>query len=1700
MDGLAKMPFKQGRSDEDMVYFRDLYASPAKSDASSVDIYDGLDITTLTEQTVEKRSPSRNCLDLYEEILTEEGTAKETSFNDLSGEYEKCQKQIKQLIARLKEMKSMNSSLQNENQCLKKNISALIKTARVEIKRKEDEINRLNQRLGMPGMNHSYRSNPIPLMNINNRSQSDDVSKNIGNTENLPKKNITLQSKDIISHGSKNLCDQEKSCVQSSPTWPPVNKPISKQCKESTVKSSNVEPRCFGANVANNIEMGLDSLNKVTERNRTKERSKSSSANLVCESSDLKEKIRKSPLKCGRNKSSQEKRNSKSEAGSDIEDCKYHSSSSKEKMQQKDLNSPKEKEVKKYERDGNHRRESRAYEKEKNTESRHKTSEKIEEPRRSKRTSFSTPKDDGSRKFLEQSDGKRSSDTGRRDKRSSEYNNSKHGNKDSKQSKYENSPRNKPSRDTKTERSDREKRGDEKKRSRDDHDQNKHDRKDKMHETKVKDAHQSSSKGKDSHSKVSEKSKNSDKIKVDSGQKDLKLSFMETLNLTLSPAKKQPEDTHRIFPDAFSKDCEVEESIAKGSSPQCTTQNHADSLCPQQTDLERSELVSLDNISTKVLNIEDSNQVSSSEPVIEKRVQTNTAVDENQLLEKLTIDDKQLMSTDLHRVDSEVMNMHSSSDGSDLIDLDSFIEIDRCSGSPSSETPNISTPAEQTQEISIVEPSKEDDQVVKLKPNLTETPKGICESPDTDLVSISTKGIENKHCFHDEGSIDFNILRHIPKLLSPLKSPGRPNALHTLERTAKASVVSNLHKELLPETNVKSTCLSVSDEVNKENCQPDNKLDFGCKIHVMVCNDDLEEGEILSEEEQIPNQTIQPISDPGQLVPVHITSVTKSQSGQHSEPLSNTEKPIMLAEKSATKKKTKIATQSKLSALPTSKQRKVSADCCLDGILKIVTPSSTQDVLQMLRIIRKHIRNKYMKFKIQFSLTQFHRIIEAATLYFITLVRNLDWSCICSSPERLQKKLCRQIETRLKKLKKNGIVDRIFEQHLLDMKKRLWKFIEEQLDSLFDILKEMIVKLCDKAEVEKDTESCPNTQKSGPVTNSQNERSKRVDKHTLPESGSVTHLRKLEFHSQVEVSHPKTQNDTGMAVQVELVKELNPITVNDNKVHFPCSKVSPTSKLHLRSPTKMSTSNEPKNQQNTSGLSFNLVNDDHMGDIFKSLLRDSDNFPYNTVPESMLIFGTPEKSVSSQKFENLDSLSENKTPPKDAFSWPLILSPHIPTFPCLETVLNPDVFDESCLLETPTSASSSKSLNGSDDRLKSYSSILLEDLAVSLTVPSPLKSDSHLSFLRPTCATEPISEVDGKCFEGSVLEEDATEQDIHLTLDSDNSSIGSLEDSGESGSFQYHPSEPMQAVIMEKSNDHFIVKIRRAVSSSSPVSDCSPERNDKTALGSIKAIEAKTLKMEPRLDIESEEQNDSQILHSDHLDLAVVAENFTVDSEKLEIVPLAVSENESVFKLPPSRSKPVEIATEVKQISDDSVEPSGMDTEKNATSCVTETCSPVQPAEILPVETLDDNTPDLNLRKKKRKSLDDKPSAKRQKKLSPPDGDKGTQHSIIDRLHLEKSNKGKHKRAVSDGAINVQSSKVSPSNLSAKNVIKKKGEVVVSWTRDEDRAILLECQKLAPTKKTFVFLSSTMNKYPHQVEERFRQLMKLFKKSRNSSS
>lgn len=71
---------------------------------------------------------------------------------------------------------------------------------------------------------------------------------------------------------------------------------------------------------------------------------------------------------------------------------------------------------------------------------------------------------------------------------------------------------------------------------------------------------------------------------------------------------------------------------------------------------------------------------------------------------------------------------------------------------------------------------------------------------------------------------------------------------------------------------------------------------------------------------------------------------------------------------------------------------------------------------------------------------------------------------------------------------------------------------------------------------------------------------------------------------------------------------------------------------------------------------------------------------------------------------------------------------------------------------------------------------------------------------------------------------------------------------------------------------------------------------------------------------------------------------------------------------------------------------------------------------------------------------------------------------------------------------------LSPNSLSAKNVVRKKGEVVMAWTRDEDRAILIELKRKGASRDTFSGLSEKLNKPSEQIAHRFNQLMKLFKK------
>ncbi|XP_063773059.1 CASP8-associated protein 2 isoform X2 [Pseudophryne corroboree] len=1658
-----------------MMHFQDLYASPAKSDASSVDIYDGLDTDTLTVEFSKPSSPSRDCLDLYEEIITEEGTAKEASLNDLSAEYEKSQRQLKQLISKLKEMQSMNTSLQNENQCLKKNISALIKTARVEITRKEEEINRLNQRLFTPGNTRNVKSVPVLLQSVNKTKLKEDTASKITRDEDCIRKEVD-SSKDVsLNLTPINNSEKVKACVENTSSLSTAITQYVKQCKESAPCPLQKQSFALNTETDKKNRKEMDSVGQIkdSEQRQRKEGHRSSISSSTSENSVVKEKTR--PIsKCGKREGYQSK-NSKLDVWSDTESRKTNSSShdkssaTKDKVELREPLHSKEKPITVYEKSSSSK-DAKVHGRETNLEHRRRAAEKDNEPRRSNRKHFSNVEDESYQKALfEKNGGRSSNDARRREKLASEYTEAKRGNKDSKSSKTDHntsSTNGKHNHEKKSDKSDLKRRGHENKRSREEHNRNKHDQKHRGLQKGDTEVCESSSKDQceEQFHKTDMHSMNCEKDllgqKEDHFQKDLKLSFMETLSLTLSPAKKK-SDTDPTTSTVSNIECGVvEEDLTTDLSFQvCVSIENITNAqktlnSPKQMDSKHQERVSWE-LPTKTVTLDDTKLVCLSEPVadnmecLQEEPPTSTHDDNIAALANMTLEDSHVVATELDAVSSE--EMVSVVDGSVFIDLESFIEIDKCSGSesPNSENLNVSLPTEHAQEGGALDQACEDvDKTSNLKPNITETTKD------------------------------------------------QPSDVHTT-----------------------NPGLSLSMELNKENCEP-VKTNLCSEFPIEISSDEVEEGEIVSEEEVvIGEQALQSISSTSQTNLGKESTVSKITSSLVSEliSLSNAKTPKHLVSKM--KKKEKNLSQTKSSPVPTAKRIKPTADSCLEGVLKIIPPSSIQDVLQMLRIIRKHIRKKYMKFKIQFPVTQFHRIIEAATLCFITLVSNLDWSNLCSSPQRLQNKLCKHIEYKLKQMKKNGIVDRIFDQRLIDMKKRLWKFVEEQLDSLFDTIKDILLKRCDMGKIENDrdeqknkTASCARTQKSDHIKNSKKSSNLKT-KACLAQSVSVPCLRQLEFCSRTNVSNTKLQSADDTSVGNKLLKDSVRVGCLSEHGNTVFNNISPPSKYSPHSTGKTVLSNGlQKGQQNSTGLSFNLVSDDHMGDIFKSLLHDPNQLEINALQENLWLYGTPEKQCSSnQKYESVDSMVENKTPTKAHFSWSSISPPHINTLPRLETVLNPDVFDESCLLEIPTS----KCLTSTEERLSSYSSVLLEDLAVSLTVPSPLKSDSHLSFLRPVCDGESLSDVNAHCNEDALLEEeDAIEQDIHLTLDSDNSCTDSLDNVGEPGSFHCHPSEPMQAVIMEKSNDHFIVKIRRAVSSSSPLSDSSSvDETDNTSSRQLETVECSAFSESAQRDVEEMEAlaDAKTKAHSDSVVPCTVDSSLSDIEKSVETstCPQPDSKSpseamESVFKTPEKRSQnstcTLETTNEIEVTDATSAENGPTDSDKSYRE---KTISlPVICPGGLPLNPNSDCM-DFSLAQKKRKGSNEKHSSKRAKlsssydtkaKSKSPRQSKPEEGS--DLLVTEKSHR-KHKQAVRDGTIN---SEHSPSSMPAKNVVKKKGEVVVSWTRDEDRAILLECQKLGPKEKTFFALSSKMNKYPHQVEERFRQLMKLFKKSRNCSS
>uniref|UniRef100_A0A672HZA0 CASP8-associated protein 2 n=1 Tax=Salarias fasciatus TaxID=181472 RepID=A0A672HZA0_SALFA len=831
---------------------------------------------------------------------------------------------------------------------------------------------------------------------------------------------------------------------------------------------------------------------------------------------------------------------------------------------------------------------------------------------------------------------------------------------------------------------------------------------------------------------------------------------------------------------------------------------------------------------------------------------------------------------------------------------------------------------------------------------------------------------------HDEDSMmrTLNGLKRIPDAISPLRSP-----VHGAKRT-----LSHLHgkpghvKSLQKGTSVSLSLSATADiskklDVNKENKYPGspanrdapNLPDKASDPSSGLSDTELEEGEIVSEPDEAPAGSPAPAAKRAKLAP----------------PVKSKASPKSVLKRTRDERASKESRDTAAGSTPSPKSR-----------FKTVRPAATKasfstidDIMETFKLVRTEIRKKYMKLHKTFPKKSFYGVMDNFQESFVDFVDGAQFGAICSHSADLKSKLKKLITSVFSKVSNNGIVKRIFEQQAVDMKQKLWDFVDAQVNYLFREIDATLQGLCRPSQ---SNDKRPGRQDKPPRSPTRKPHCQQTEAPCAAFS----------LNPARPCTYKKGLGSRGKDIRIterEGKAESNP--PNDAAEFLPPKKLSTPEKSRSVAVSQNGllvdkTDFQLLTEQQASSLTFNLVRDSQMGEIFKCLLQGSDllesggdNGAWTLASprkdgERFVSVATPTKFDSPSK---LFSPTKLDTPTKLVAAWASI-SPRRLSSPRLKDPvhLNPALFDESCMLELPSDTAVQPQ--------KSFS-ILTEDLAVSLTIPSPLKSDSHLSFLQPSGAgmhlvSTPDSVISAHISEDALMDgEDATEQDIHLALDTDNSSCDPSSSSGASSPlatpFVFNPDKPMQALVMEKSNDHFIVKIRQANG------EAQHEEQDVTALESREHQEHDGTALESQ----RHQERDGMALES--------REHQEHDGTALE-----------------SREHQEH-----------------------------------------------DGTTNHN-KSRKRKKHQKKSKAKRSKD--------------------EESRKDKE----SPSSL----ASLSPNSLSAKNVVRKKGEVVIAWTRDEDRAILIALKTEGASRETFSALSERLHKPSEQVAHRFHQLMKLFRK------
>lgn len=882
-------------------------------------------------------------------------------------------------------------------------------------------------------------------------------------------------------------------------------------------------------------------------------------------------------------------------------------------------------------------------------------------------------------------------------------------------------------------------------------------------------------------------------------------------------------------------------------------------------------------------------------------------------------------------------------------------------------------------------------------------------------------------------------------------------------------------------------------DVNKENKYPGspakrdvvNSVDKVSDLNSSRSDTDLEEGEILSESDETA------ASSP--------TTTTKR--AKLAQPVRNKSSPNSVLKKKLAERRAASEESREISGVTTQSPK---------SRFKTVCPAASkasfctiEEIMETFKLVRAEIRKKYMKLHKTFPRKSFYGMMDNFQRSFLEFVDGAHFGKICDQPGELKSRLKKLIESVFGKVSNNGIVKRIFEQQAVDLKQKLWDFVNVQVDYLFVDIHTTLKSFCKASRPLPEDSDGENVSQQPPMRKASYE-----SNQAQPASTSLNQAK-----SCAVVSYKKGLGSRGKDIRITHGSESHPLNSPNTQAEFLLPKNPPATPEKNNIPSLVVTQNgslldrtdfELLTEQQASSLTFNLVRDSQMGEIFKCLLQGSDLLESSGIAgeNTAWSLSTPRKDgernisiITPSKFEyrsKLLSPAKFDTPSKLFATWSSI-SPRKISSSCSkdQTTLNPALLDENCLLEVPSQNRALLQANLASQ--KSYS-LLAEDLAVSLTIPSPLKSDSHLSFLQPSASSmyvtsTPENVISAHICEDALLDgEDATEHDIHLALDTDNSSCGSgssLASETPATSFVFKPDMAMQALVMEKSNDHFIVKIRQA----------NPEA-DRTLTANESLRE--TLTEEQHIEDNTAAQ-DSEAGVAEKFEKAVsLAGSFSNVAESSVLCPagtessVCLTEGKDLTLL---NNQPDDMLTRhtfsketLKNRSDGSpsdkclnnvsentvvnvnISPSKTVSNKSQNKLIPSKCAVSnncqttessytnQRSRKLSSHVSDSKNNDVDISESERSLVIAEDTSS-----SPDKGRKRKKHqdkSKVKRLRKEKKSPEvvlPSKEADEDSKSSMGC--LSPSSLSAKNVIRKKGEVVMAWTRSVVKCIVFSLSK-----------------------------------------